>query len=103
MSNKKKALLLLKAMTNPSRLDILLMIDEKDYKQEEIMKKLNVSQSQLSQSMTLFHQLDLVEKKKDGVLVYYSLTGSAKKLIAFLKKEFNLWEKLQTNNIEPVV
>lgn len=90
MSKEKKALSLLKAMANPIRLDILLMIDEKDYKQEEIRKKLNVSQPRLSHSMSLFHQLDLVEKKKDGVLVYYSLTGSAKKLIAFLKEEFNL-------------
>ncbi len=62
-----------KAISHPTRLKILHLLREKEQTVGEISKKLDLEQSNVSQHLRVLRSTDLVEDRKEGLNVYYSL------------------------------
>ena len=67
---------LLKAMANPARLLVLCQLAEGEKSVGELEKVVDVSQSALSQHLALLRQRGLVQFRRAGQTIYYSLSGS---------------------------
>lgn len=86
-----------KAMSDATRLKILLMIREDRLTSSEILKSLRVSQPTLSYHMKTLIQAHLVDIKKVGRNVYYSLNKRS------IQRLLNFFEKLgQDSDVETV-
>ena len=66
---------LLKAMANPVRLLVLCQLAEGEKSVGELEKIVDVSQSALSQHLALLRQRGLVQFRRAGQTIYYSLSG----------------------------
>ncbi len=62
-----------KGLSDATRVKILLEINEKELSVTEIVKRLNLSQSQVSNHLRILRQLKLVKTRKSNKYVYYSL------------------------------
>ncbi len=62
-----------KALNDPTRREILEMLQEKDLTAGEIAEKFNMSWPSVSHHLDLLKQAKLVTAEKDGQYVYYSL------------------------------
>jgi DNA-binding transcriptional ArsR family regulator len=66
---------LLKAMANPVRLLVLCQLAEGEKSVGELEKVVDVSQSALSQHLALLRQRGLVQFRRSGQTIHYSLSG----------------------------
>ncbi|OIQ24455.1 metalloregulator ArsR/SmtB family transcription factor [uncultured Vibrio sp.] len=73
--NSAKAVLLLKAMANEKRLQILCLLHTKELSVGELGSKLALSQSALSQHLAWLRRDELVQTRKEAQTVYYSLNS----------------------------
>ena len=64
---------LLKALANPNRLLILCTLSEGELSVGELNRKVDLSQSALSQHLAVLRETGLVESRKSGQTVFYSL------------------------------
>jgi DNA-binding transcriptional ArsR family regulator len=62
-----------KALNDPTRRQILELLQEKDLTAGEIAEKFRISFPSISHHLDLLKQANLVTSEKDGQYVYYSL------------------------------
>ncbi|MEZ8825174.1 ArsR/SmtB family transcription factor [Vibrio amylolyticus] len=83
--NSAKAVLLLKAMANEKRLQILCLLHSDELSVGELGSKLALSQSALSQHLAWLRRDGLVHTRKEAQTVFYSLSsGEVKSVIKLL-------------------
>ena len=83
--NSAKAVVLLKAMANERRLQILCMLHNQELSVGELCVKLELSQSALSQHLAWLRRDELVATRKEAQTVYYTLkSDQVKELIKTL-------------------
>lgn len=66
---------LLKALSHAKRLEIIHLLRDKELSVSEIQDMLDLSQSNLSQHLMSLRDAQVVETRRDGKQVYYSLTN----------------------------
>ncbi|MCI0508880.1 ArsR family transcriptional regulator [Chromohalobacter marismortui] len=71
-----KGTTLLKAMANENRLRILCLLDDTELSVTELNRKLNLSQSALSQHLAILRRENLVVTRRASQTIYYSLAGN---------------------------
>lgn len=64
---------LLKAMANEQRLLVLCQLVDKELSVGELLAGIKLSQSALSQHLAILREAGLVESRKSGQIVFYSL------------------------------
>lgn len=62
-----------KIFADPTRIRILELLTEKDYCVNEIVEKLEVSQSAISHQLQILRMANVVKTEKNGQIVLYSL------------------------------
>ncbi len=62
-----------KALNDPTRREILALLQERDMTAGEIVEKFNMSGPSISHHLDLLKQAKLVIAEKDGQFIYYSL------------------------------
>jgi ArsR family transcriptional regulator len=62
-----------KALNDPTRREILQLLQEKDMTAGEIAEQFNISWPSISHHLDLLKQAKLVIPEKDGQYIYYSL------------------------------
>jgi len=62
-----------KALNDPTRREILQLLQEKDLSAGEIAEKFNISWPSVSHHLDLLKQAKLVVAEKEGQYIYYSL------------------------------
>ena len=62
-----------KALNDPTRREILRLLQEKDMTAGEIAEKFSMTWPSISHHLDLLKQADLVIPEKDGKYIYYSL------------------------------
>ena len=84
----QKATTLLKAMANIKRLEILLYLSHDELSVGRLEEKLSLSQSALSQHLSILREADLVQTRRDRQYIFYRLKdGRVKKLLNILIKD----------------
>ena len=79
----------LKALANPNRLMILCFLREGEFSVSELEDKLDLRQPTLSQQLARLREDDLVETRRDGKQIYYSLSNDkVRRTIALLDDMF---------------
>ncbi|MBY7813323.1 ArsR/SmtB family transcription factor [Vibrio fluvialis] len=73
--NSAQAVVLLKAMANERRLQILCLLHNQELSVGELCDKLELSQSALSQHLAWLRRDGLVETRKEAQTVYYTLSS----------------------------
>ena len=73
----RKASEFLKALANQNRLLILCLLSEKERSVTELEQLLSVSQSSLSHQLARLRLYGLIDSRRDGRVVYYSLADEA--------------------------
>lgn len=87
--NSAQAVVLLKAMANERRLQILCILLEQELSVGELCSKLALSQSALSQHLAWLRRDNMVATRKEAQTVYYSLkSGEVKQMIELLHRLF---------------
>ena len=65
--------IIFKALNDPTRREILQLLQERDMTAGEIVERFNISGPSISHHLDLLKQAKLVIAEKDGQYVYYSL------------------------------
>ena len=68
-----------KTISNPKRQEILDALREKENTVNELVEKTGISQSNLSQHLAILRSKGIVQTRRDGTNLYYSITN--KKII----------------------
>ena len=79
---------LLKLVSVPSRLNILLLLKQSSHCVCDIASHTKLSQTLISHHLADLMEAGLVISKKEGRFIEYSLTGKGKKIVANLIKLF---------------
>ncbi|MEH0666965.1 winged helix-turn-helix transcriptional regulator [Vibrio scophthalmi] len=83
--NSAQAVVLLKAMANERRLQILCLLHNQELSVGELSAQLQLSQSALSQHLAWLRRDELVVTRKEAQTVYYTLhSEEVKKMIELL-------------------
>ena len=73
----RRASPLLKSMSNPHRFTILCLLSQGDLFSGDLERLMGMSQSTVSQHLSRLRRDGLVERRRDGQKVFYSLSGNA--------------------------
>jgi ArsR family transcriptional regulator, arsenate/arsenite/antimonite-responsive transcriptional repressor len=65
--------IIFKALNDPTRREILQLLQERDMTAGEIVERFNISGPSISHHLDLLKQAKLVIAEKDGQYIYYSL------------------------------
>ncbi len=85
--NSAKAVVLLKAMANERRLQILCLLHDNELSVGELCSKLALSQSALSQHLAWLRRDGLVVTRKEAQTVFYTLSSDeVKEMIQLLHR-----------------
>ncbi|OEF22585.1 ArsR/SmtB family transcription factor [Vibrio rumoiensis] len=79
--NLSQAVMLLKAMANENRLQILCILHDDELSVGQLYAKLTLSQSALSQHLAWLRRDGLVQTRKESQTVYYSLQSDEVKAL----------------------
>lgn len=90
---------ILKTLANQKRLEILQLLNSRELTVTEMVEMLGISQTNLSQHLSVLRRLRLVTTRKEGLFVYYRLSD---RRIAIIIKELREFLKTQYAN-EPEV
>lgn len=63
-----------KALANPKRLEIIDLLSEEEKSVKEITEAMELRKSNVSQHLAVLRQNSLVNSRRDGRQVYYSIT-----------------------------
>lgn len=74
--NSAQAVVLLKAMANERRLQILCLLLNQELSVGELCERLQLSQSALSQHLAWLRRDELVSTRKEAQTVYYTLSSN---------------------------
>ena len=77
-----------KALSEPTRLRIFLLLMERDLCVCELTFVLNMSQSRISHQLRLLRDADLVEDKREGRWIIYTIPQSVKENLAPFVRKF---------------
>ena len=66
---------LLKALANPDRLLLLCQMTEGEFCVGDLERMTGIRQPTLSQQLTVLRDLSLVSTRREGKLIYYSITS----------------------------
>lgn len=88
-NNLSQAVVLLKAMANENRLQLLCILHGKELSVGQLCEKLPLSQSALSQHLAWLRRDGLVSTRKESQTVYYSLQN--KEVEAMIKQLHKLY------------
>lgn len=86
-----------KTFSNPTRLEILYLLKEKELSVTEIIQETKLSQANVSQHLSLMKSREIVYSIRDGKNIYYKLSNPKIVKILDLVQEV-LVEKLEENN-----
>lgn len=95
---------LCKALSHPTRLQILDLLSERERTVEELIKILETGQSNLSQHLAALRQRRLVAARRQGMNVYYTLSTpkiaeacnlTKKLLLDLLEREHRVARKIE--------
>ncbi len=76
---------LLKNIANPIRLMVLCNLLNKEMTVSELLKSIDISQSALSQHLTILREKSIIKDEKSGKYVYYSISDEkTKQILGFL-------------------
>ncbi|MGB8218109.1 MAG: metalloregulator ArsR/SmtB family transcription factor [Candidatus Methanoperedens sp.] len=75
----------LKLLSNSDRLEILLMLEQREHCMDEMARKLNSKKPAISYHLSLLKKHGMICVKKRSRFTFYSLSHSGKKAIAALK------------------
>src|SRR5690554_7099587 len=67
---------LFKTLSDPTRIKILYLLNDKALTVTEIHTTLNMSQTAVSHQLKVLRDINLVKAKRDGKNIYYSLADS---------------------------
>ncbi len=96
MENSAQAAALLKILSNEQRLLILCMLHENELSVGQLNEMIpNLSQSALSQHLSLLRREDLVATRRDSQTIYYKLASSDAARIIHLMHELFCSEACQ--------
>jgi len=88
-SRAERATRMLKAMSNPVRLMVLCQLAEGEKSVGELERVVDISQSALSQHLALLRRRRMVQCRRAGQAIHYSLAGpEAPALLAALYEVF---------------
>jgi DNA-binding transcriptional ArsR family regulator len=65
-----------KALNDPTRREILIMLKEKDLTAGEISDKFNISKPSISHHLDILKRADLVTSEKKGQFITYSINST---------------------------
>ena len=65
-----------KALNDPTRREILMLLKEQDLTAGEIAEKFNISKPSISHHLDLLKRADLVSSEKKGQFIHYSINTS---------------------------
>jgi len=77
-----------KALSDPTRLRIFLLLMDRDLCVCELTFVLNMEQSRVSHQLRLLRDADLVEDKRDGRWIIYGIPRSVKENLAPFVRQF---------------
>jgi DNA-binding transcriptional ArsR family regulator len=87
--NAKEAVTLLKSLANESRLMILCVLTEGELSVGQLNKRINLSQSALSQHLAVLRVQGLVNTRRESQTIYYRLSKSpAMRVISLLHEVY---------------
>ncbi|PHQ69505.1 MAG: ArsR family transcriptional regulator [Sneathiella sp.] len=76
---------LMKALSSETRLLLLCQMNDGEISVSDLSKRLEIRPSSVSQQLSLLRKDDLVQTRRDGQTIYYSLQGEdAKRIISVL-------------------
>jgi len=78
----------LKALSDPTRLRIFLLLTQRDLCVCELMFVLDMSQSRISHQLRLLRDAELVEDKREGRWIIYTIPQSVKENLTPLLQKF---------------
>jgi DNA-binding transcriptional ArsR family regulator len=80
---------LLKALANPHRLMILCQLSEGERSVGELAVFLGIRDSTVSQHLAILRRDDLVDSRRDGQTIYYSISSApARELVEVLYRSY---------------
>jgi DNA-binding transcriptional ArsR family regulator len=74
--NASRAVRLLKSLANESRLVVMCVLSEGEISVGKLNKRINLSQSALSQHLAILREQGLVKTRRESQTIYYSLADS---------------------------
>lgn len=79
----------IKAIAHPFRLSVLALLSEGEKNVQELTQALGTSQSNVSQHLFQMRARNLVTTRRDGNMIYYTITNPKMiKLMALMKEVF---------------
>ncbi len=82
-----------KALNDPTRREILELLRKKDLVAGEIVEKFNISGPSISHHLEILKRADLIESRKDGQFVVYTLNTTVLDDIMKWMLQFNTTQK----------
>jgi len=94
-----------KLLAEPMRLKILRILCDREYTVQEIVKKVNASQANISKHLTLMHDNGVVTRRKEELKCYYRIADdsiiyscylSSRSVVENLQDRLNWLQKVNT-------
>lgn len=84
----KKAIRIFRALSDPTRLRIILLLLEKNLCVCELLFILDMEQSRISHQLRILRDAELVEDIRDGKWIVYSIPNEVREKLQFLSSLF---------------
>jgi DNA-binding transcriptional ArsR family regulator len=85
----QKSAACIKAIAHPFRLSVLALLAEGEKNVQQLTRELGTSQSNLSQHLLQMRERNLVTTRREGNMIYYTITNPKMlKLMALMKEVF---------------
>jgi ArsR family transcriptional regulator len=96
----KKTVKILKALSDSTRLRIVILLLEKDLCVCELLYILDMEQSRISHQLRILRDAELVEDIRDGKWIIYRIPGEIKQRLGALLEQFSGEELRQSDLIK---
>lgn len=96
----KNALRIFNALSDPTRLRVVLLLLERDLCVCELEFILRMSQSRISHQLRILRDAGLVEDKRDGQWMIYGIPTRTKKSLRIMLRAFSLGDPSAAGEIE---
>ena len=90
----KEYVKIFKALSNETRLTIMVLLNQKELCVCQIEKLLNLSQVKVSRHLTVLKHAGLVTDRREGLWIYYSAVKPKNKIE---EKVFELFREIESN------
>jgi ArsR family transcriptional regulator, zinc-responsive transcriptional repressor len=86
LKQAQRAAILLKQVSDPTRLQVILMLDEGEKHVGAVCEQLNMSQPAVSHHLALLRHGSIIAPRRQGKNNFYGLTDTGEKLAAVVKE-----------------